>query len=86
MLESLASDFSCNEVLIEAGPSLSGAFIEAELVDELILYIAPKLLGSDGKPLLNIAGMQSLNEFAGFSVQQLIKIGDDVRLTLKVDH
>jgi len=30
--------------------------------------------------------MQSLNEFAGFSVQQLIKIGDDVRLTLKVDH
>ena len=86
VLESLASDFSCNEVLIEAGPSLSGAFIEAELVDELILYIAPKLLGSDGKPLLNIAGMQSLNEFAGFSVQQLIKIGEDVRLTLKVDH
>lgn len=86
VLESLASDFSCNEVLIEAGPSLSGAFIEAELVDELILYIAPKLLGSDGKPLLNITGMQSLNEFAGFSVQQLIKIGDDVRLTLKVDH
>mgnify|MGYP001982700115 FL=1 len=86
VLESLASDFSCNEVLIEAGPSLSGAFIEAELVDELILYIAPKLLGSDGKPLLNIFGMQSLNEFAGFSVQQLIKIGEDVRLTLKVDH
>ena len=86
VLESLASDFSCNEVLIEAGPSLSGAFIEAELVDELILYIAPRLLGSDGKPLLNIVGMQSLNEFAGFSVQQLIKIGEDVRLTLKVDH
>ena len=86
VIESLASDFSCNEVLIEAGPSLSGAFIEAELVDELILYIAPRLLGSDGKPLLNIVGMQSLNEFAGFSVQQLIKIGEDVRLTLKVDH
>ena len=86
VLESLASDFSCNEVLIEAGPSLSGAFIEAGLVDELILYIAPRLLGSDGKPLLNIVGMQSLNEFAGFSVQQLIKIGEDVRLTLKVDH
>ena len=51
VLESLASDFSCNEVLIEAGPSLSGAFIETGLVDELILYIAPKILGSDGKPL-----------------------------------
>ena len=86
VIESLASDFSCNEVLIEAGSSLSGAFIHAELVDELILYIAPRLLGSDGKPLLNIIGMQSLNEFAGFSVQQLIKIGEDVRLTLKVDH
>ena len=86
VLESLASDFSCNEVLVEAGPSLSGAFIEAELVDELILYIAPRLLGSDGKPLLNIVGMQSLNEFSGFSVQRLTKIGEDVRLTLKVDH
>ena len=86
VLESLASDFSCNEVLVEAGPSLSGAFIEAELVDELILYIAPRLLGSDGKPLLNIVGMQSLSEFSGYSVQRLTKIGEDVRLTLKVDH
>ena len=86
VLESLASDFSCNEVLVEAGPSLSGAFIEAELADELILYIAPRLLGSDGKPLLNIVGMQSLSEFSGYSVQRLTKIGEDVRLTLKVDH
>ena len=83
VLESLASDFSCNEVLIEAGPSLSGAFIETGLVDELILYIAPKILGSDGKPLLAITGLQSLDEFQGFSVQKLTKIGEDIKLTLR---
>jgi diaminohydroxyphosphoribosylaminopyrimidine deaminase/5-amino-6-(5-phosphoribosylamino)uracil reductase len=83
VLESLASDFSCNEVLIEAGPSLSGAFIETGLVDELILYIAPKILGSDGKPLLAITGLQSLDECQGFSVQKLTKIGEDIKLTLR---
>ena len=83
VLESLASDFSCNEVLIEAGPSLSGAFIETGLVDELILYIAPKILGSDGKPLLTITGLQSLDECQGFSVQKLTKIGEDIKLTLR---
>jgi len=83
VLESLASDFSCNEVLIEAGPSLSGAFIETGLVDELILYIAPKILGSDGKPLLAITGLQSLDECQGFSIQKLTKIGEDIKLTLR---
>ena len=83
VLESLASDFSCNEVLIEAGPSLSGAFIETGLVDELILYIAPKILGSDGKPLLAITGLQSLDECQGFTVQKLTKIGEDIKLTLR---
>ena len=83
VLESLASDFSCNDVLVEAGPTLSGAFIEAELVDELIVYIAPRLLGSDAKPLLEIHGLQSLAESHQFQVSQLDRIGDDIRVILK---
>ena len=60
MLEYLASKFTCNDVLIEAGPTLSGSFIRAGLVDELVVYIAPKLLGSDAKPLFEITGLESL--------------------------
>jgi diaminohydroxyphosphoribosylaminopyrimidine deaminase/5-amino-6-(5-phosphoribosylamino)uracil reductase len=42
----------CNEVLVEAGATLAGAFWRAGLVDRLTLYVAPTLLGSNGRPLL----------------------------------
>lgn len=44
----------CNEVLIEAGPSLAGSFLRAGLIDELIVYMAPKLLGSNARPLFDL--------------------------------
>lgn len=82
MLESLASDCACNEVLVEAGPTLSTAFIKSGLVDELIIYIAPKLLGSDAKPLLEIAGIQSMSETTDFDIKDLAKVGNDIKVTL----
>ena len=82
VLESLASDCDCNEVLVEAGPTLSAAFIESGLVDELIMYIAPKLMGSDAKPLLAIAGLQSMSETRDFNIKDLDKVGNDIRATL----
>ena len=47
----LAQQYQCNEVLIEAGAQLSGAYLQAGLIDELILYQAPVLMGSDARPL-----------------------------------
>ncbi|MCH7817229.1 MAG: bifunctional diaminohydroxyphosphoribosylaminopyrimidine deaminase/5-amino-6-(5-phosphoribosylamino)uracil reductase RibD [Proteobacteria bacterium] len=82
VLESLASDFACNEVLVEAGSTLSGAFIESGLVDELIIYIAPRLLGNDAKGLLNISGLQSISESIRFEIKDLCKLGTDIRVTL----
>ena len=43
-----------NELLVECGPTLAGAFVAKQLVDELVLYVAPRLLGSDAPPLLRI--------------------------------
>ena len=83
VLESLASDFACNDVLIEAGPTLSGAFITAGLVDELVVYIAPKILGSDAKPLLQLTGLQALADSIEFTIDELARVGDDIRVTLK---
>ncbi len=45
----------CNEILVEAGATLAGAFIQQQLVDELLLYMAPCLLGSSARPLFNFA-------------------------------
>ena len=82
VLESLASDFACNEVMIEAGSTLSGAFITAGLVDELVVYIAPKILGSDARPLLELTGLQSLAHSIEFTIGDVRQVGDDIRVTL----
>jgi diaminohydroxyphosphoribosylaminopyrimidine deaminase/5-amino-6-(5-phosphoribosylamino)uracil reductase len=83
VLESLASDFGCAEVLVEAGATLSTAFIEAGLVDELIVYIAPKLLGSDARSMLNIAGIESMSDSLNFEITDLRQIDCDIRVVLK---
>ncbi len=83
VLESLASDFACAEVLVEAGATLSTAFIQAGLVDELIVYIAPKLLGSDARSMLNIAGIESMSDSLNFKITDLRQIDRDIRVVLK---
>jgi diaminohydroxyphosphoribosylaminopyrimidine deaminase/5-amino-6-(5-phosphoribosylamino)uracil reductase len=71
-----------NELLIECGATLAGAFIAKQLVDELVLYVAPKLLGSDAAPLMQfeLAG-RALPDFEFRDVQQF---GEDVRLILEL--
>jgi diaminohydroxyphosphoribosylaminopyrimidine deaminase/5-amino-6-(5-phosphoribosylamino)uracil reductase len=70
-----------NELLVECGPTLAGAFIAKQLVDELVLYVAPKLLGDDAPPLLRIRlGDGTLPLFDFRDAQQF---GDDMRLILK---
>jgi diaminohydroxyphosphoribosylaminopyrimidine deaminase / 5-amino-6-(5-phosphoribosylamino)uracil reductase len=71
-----------NELLIECGATLAGAFIAKQLLDELVLYVAPKLLGSDAPPLTHLKlGGRALPDFEFHDVQQL---GADVRLTLRL--
>lgn len=84
VLESLAAEHEVTDVLIEAGPTLSGAFIRAGLVDELIIYVAPKLLGSDARPLMEIAGLDSLKDCIELEWQSVDAVGQDLRLTLRL--
>lgn len=80
VLELLASKFAVNEVLLEAGPTLSGAFVTAGLVDELTVYIAGKLLGSNGRPLMELPGLQSMTDQIEMTISSISRIGDDCRL------
>jgi len=69
-----------NELLLECGPTLAGAFAVRDLVDECVLYVAPKFLGADAAPLLRAqfgAAAQAAYEFS-----DVRRIGEDVRLTL----
>ena len=71
-----------SELLLECGSTLAGAFIAKQLVDELVLYIAPKLLGCDAAPLMRIQpGIPALPAFEFCDMQPM---GEDVRLILKL--
>jgi diaminohydroxyphosphoribosylaminopyrimidine deaminase/5-amino-6-(5-phosphoribosylamino)uracil reductase len=82
VLESL-SRRGCNEVLIEAGPTLVGEFLRAGLLDELVVYMAPRLLGSDAKPMLELTGISSLNDTPTFDVIEVTPLGHDLRMLLR---
>jgi len=72
-----------NEVLVEAGPRLGGALLSAGLVDEWVLYIAPKLLGADAKPLSSFARLRKLAAAPQFEIVDSRPVGPDLRLRLR---
>ena len=72
-----------NEIWAECGPRLAGSLLREGLVDELILYLAPRLLGADARPLAALHGLQVLPEHPEFEVTDLRQIGPDVRIMLR---
>jgi diaminohydroxyphosphoribosylaminopyrimidine deaminase / 5-amino-6-(5-phosphoribosylamino)uracil reductase len=72
-----------NELWVEAGPRLAGALLRAGLLDEMILYVAPKLLGPQARPLVEMGELRSLQEAPHFIVAETRQIGEDVRLRLR---
>lgn len=75
-------DRGCNEVLVETGANLAGAFIAAGLVDELVIFCAPTLLGSEARPLLSL-GLSQMNQQLRWHWQDVRMTGNDLRMTLR---
>ena len=82
LLEYLAKEH--NSVLIEAGATLAGAFIEQNLADELVLYQAPKLLGAAGRDLVKLSNYQSMSDIPSMVLIDEIKVGQDRRFRFKL--
>lgn len=72
-----------NELQVEAGPTLCGALIDAGLVDEVLLYVAPTLLGDAARPLLRTAPLTSLAARRNWRVVDRRMFGADERLVLR---
>jgi diaminohydroxyphosphoribosylaminopyrimidine deaminase / 5-amino-6-(5-phosphoribosylamino)uracil reductase len=73
----------CNEVQVEAGPALCGALFSAGLVDELLLYVAPVLLGDAALPLLRLPALADMAARWQLRVVEQRQLGDDWRLLLR---
>ncbi len=71
-----------NEVHVEAGATLCGSLIQAKLVDEMILYVAPVFMGSDAKGLLNLAGLEDMQDLIKVEISDIRKVGNDFRISL----
>jgi diaminohydroxyphosphoribosylaminopyrimidine deaminase/5-amino-6-(5-phosphoribosylamino)uracil reductase len=84
------AELEMNEVLVECGPTLAAGFLEAGLVDEFILYIAPVLLGADAAPLTGLTaagggadGARGGRTESGFEIVDTQRFAADVRLILR---
>jgi diaminohydroxyphosphoribosylaminopyrimidine deaminase/5-amino-6-(5-phosphoribosylamino)uracil reductase len=76
-------ELEVNEVLVEAGPTLTGALVGQRLVDELLLYIAPRLLGPQGRPLFELPQLENLQQAEAFKIMETRQVGSDLRLRLR---
>lgn len=74
----------CNEVLLEAGRTLNGAFFYAGLVDELLLYLAPQLLGDSARGMANIFEITQLNQGVALDLKDVRLVGKDLRICANI--
>ena len=73
-----------NEVLVETGATLSGGFMQAGLIDEMIIYVAPILMGDSARALFRLPGLDSMKQKIELDVLDQRMVGQDMRITAKV--
>jgi len=84
VLEEIAHQ-QCNEVLVEAGPTLAGALVQQGLVDHMVIYVAPKLMGSGARPLLSLP-FELMAENVQLEFLSVQAIGGDLRIDAVSHH
>ena len=70
-----------NEILIECGQTLAGAFVSERLVDELILYIAPKFMGDGARSLLKLPDIARMSDLVQLTIADIQQVGEDLKIT-----
>jgi diaminohydroxyphosphoribosylaminopyrimidine deaminase / 5-amino-6-(5-phosphoribosylamino)uracil reductase len=73
----------CNDVLVEAGPTLAGRFLQLGLADELIVYIAPIVLGPEARAMALLPPLYRIEDVLRYTLHDMQRVGADVKLTLR---
>ncbi|MCP4301436.1 MAG: bifunctional diaminohydroxyphosphoribosylaminopyrimidine deaminase/5-amino-6-(5-phosphoribosylamino)uracil reductase RibD [Gammaproteobacteria bacterium] len=85
VLEDLARR-GVNDVLVEAGPAVMGHMLEKDLVDELVIYQAPHIMGSETRSMFQTPSWSALADRKDLEIRDVRRIGGDTRITARVKH
>jgi len=77
--------FEINDVWVEAGAGLNGALLKAGLIDELIIYMAPRILGNAARGMFDVPALQALSDDYRVTLDDIRKVGADIRMTARVN-
>ena len=77
------AELEVNELHVESGATLAGAFLAAGLVDELVVFMAPTLLGEGARPLLAVGPLASMDDRPRLVLVSVRRVGPDLRLVLR---
>jgi diaminohydroxyphosphoribosylaminopyrimidine deaminase/5-amino-6-(5-phosphoribosylamino)uracil reductase len=77
------AEHEINEVLLEAGPTLAGAAMARGLIDELIVYLAPHVMGDGARGLLHLPGLECMEQRLGLEIIDVRAVGPDWRITAR---
>jgi diaminohydroxyphosphoribosylaminopyrimidine deaminase/5-amino-6-(5-phosphoribosylamino)uracil reductase len=83
---SVLAERDIGELLVESGATLAGALLRQGLVDELLIYVAPLLLGASGRPLLAGIDPTRMSERQGLTLLESRHIGPDLRLRFRPEN
>ncbi|MBZ9557551.1 MULTISPECIES: bifunctional diaminohydroxyphosphoribosylaminopyrimidine deaminase/5-amino-6-(5-phosphoribosylamino)uracil reductase RibD [Modicisalibacter] len=86
LLRHLAAEEGCNEVLLETGATLAGAMLDAELIDELQLFVAPTLLGGEARPLFALPGLERMAQQRPLRIDDIRAVGRDWRIIARPER
>ena len=73
----------CNELHVECGPTLAGALLQAGLMDELVIYLAPLLLGDRARGLFQLPELLNMQERRELEILEMRAVGPDWRINLR---
>lgn len=83
LLKYLAKEKQANEVHVEAGNELCGALLDQQLVDEIVVYMAPHIMGDSAKGLFHLPALNIMSERLELEIKDIRAIGKDWRITAK---
>ncbi len=75
-----------NELMVEAGSVLNGALLQARLIDELVIYMAPKIMGDMARGGFHLPGMETMAQSISLHVTDMRAVGQDWRITATPEY